>query len=465
MDTMQCKQCWKHFKPKNWNQKFCNDPECIKSRRHKKKHKVICKFCWKEFETAKDNQICCWNKDCLKLKTNKISRDFNKKKRYERAVVCEVCWKEFTTTRKDAKYCSKECYSYMHNRQRTSNKINKCIDCWCLISTYRTRCKSCNFKHQRKEQYDIQYKATCKNSALCENRITKPNKMRWDFFVGLWLKIDYEFHLCNYSYDIKVWNFLIEVDPTRSHNSTYFWKWDPKKITYHQKKSLAAESEWYQCIHLFDFDNNDKVKNRLKWLLLWNKRLYHWQLQEVDSAEAYRFYEENHLQWWTYASVHYWLYIKWELINCMSFTNKNNEWYLERFASKQWYYISHWAEKLFKHFIEVYNPSYVISYSDITKHSWWLYNALWFNLEKITSPSYRWINMKTWAMYWRRDCQKSNMYNLMWFDNLYKYSEHKNDDFWKQTESELMESHWYVKLCDAWNRRHVRYNPNKKEST
>lgn len=457
MDTIICKQCWKEFIPKNWNQKFCDDNECIKSRRHKTKHKAICNFCWKEFETAKDNQICCWSEECLRQKHNRISRDYTSRNQKFYNITCSVCWNSFQTNTLRKKYCSKECYNYVHNRLRTNNKVKKCIDCWCLISTYRTRCKSCNFKHLWNTQYDIQYQATCRNSTLCRTRITKPNKHWWEFFSSLWLEVEYEFPLWWYSYDIKVWKYLIEIDPTWSHNSSYFELWKPKETTYHQKKSLEAEKNWYHCIHLFDRDDNDKVKNWLKWLLLWNKRLYHWEIREVDPNEACNFYEDNHLQWWAHATVHYWLYVQWLLINCMSFIYRNKERYLERFASKQWFYIAHWAEKLFKHFIKEYNPSYVISYSDITKHSWWLYNALWFKLEWITSPSYWWVNIKTWDRYWRRDCQKKNMHNLMWFDNTYKYEQHKDDSFWQQSESELMESHWYVKLCDSGNRRHVRY--------
>ena len=137
---------------------------------------------------------------------------------------------------------------------------------------------------------------------------------------------------------------------------------------------------------------------------------------------------------------------------------QNWERNLNRFCSKCWYYIAHWAEKLFKKFLEDYKPDHVISFSDITKHSWWLYNALWFEMTEIQEPSYRRVNLKTWTPYRRRDCQKQRMHRLPWFDNNYKYLEHKEDDFRKQTEAQLMESHWYVRVFDAWMRKHVRYN-------
>jgi len=293
-----------------------------------------------------------------------------------------------------------------------------------------------------------------------DDKKSKYNTQLWEWIQTFTdEKVEYEYPLEWYLYDIKVWKFLIEVDPTRTHNSSvsYFKNTKPKNKYYHQKKSLTAEQHGFHCIHLFEWDNNENVKQWLKWLISKRKRLYHWEIREIDKKTASAFYNANHLQGKAWASIHYWLFVKWELINAMSFTYRSWERFLERFASLQGYRIAHWAEKLFHYFIDKYNPDYVISFSDITKHSGWLYNSLGFKLESISGPSY-WRVDKDGIPHWRRSCQKQSMHNLPYFNHDYKYLEHKEDPFWQQSETQLMEGHWYVKVYDAWMRKHIWYN-------
>ena len=335
--------------------------------------------------------------------------------------------------------------------------------------TYKQTCLK-KYNKENFAQTDIfkqKYKQTClkkynQTTYLLYDGCPKPKvkskiNKKWGKRISdnTWLNVEFEFNWIQwYAYDIKVWKYLIEIDPTHTHNSTSWYQEKyPKPKLYHQQKSLAAEQAWYHCIHIFDWDNNEKVKNWLIWLLTKKKNLHNWKIMKVDWKEAEKFYDANHLQGRCSATVHYWIYVKWELINCMSFTCFKWEWTLVRFASKMWYRIYCWASRLFNTFLKEYDPDYVVSFSDITKHSGWLYDALWFKLDKINAPSYWWVKWKN--VYWRRDCQKQNMYRIEWFDPNYKYLEHKDDPFWKQTERQLMESHWYVRVYDAWMRKHI----------
>lgn len=473
-----CLYCGKEFEANSSSQKFC----CIK---HRSKYKwengkeitKHCKSCWKEFKTKSKRTIfcspqCSWNftKDqvkqtCLNKYWVEYVLQSEQTKEKKKQTCLNKYWVEYITQTSEFKERSRQtCLEkYWTEFASKTDWFRDEVKQTCL-SKYWVKYIS------QTKQWKDKYKQTClkkywKTNYLLTDWCKKPwviskeNEKRANIIhEATWLNIEFEFTWIEwYSYDLKVWKFLFEIDPTVTHNSSksFLKHSSPKDKYYHQKKSLAAEKGWYHCIHLFDWDDNNIVKDWIKWLLCWRKRLYHWEVRKVSSKEAIPFYDANHLQWKCWGWEHYWLYVNNQLINCMSFTCFNWEWQLVRFASLKWYRIAHWAEKLFKAFIAEHNPNYIVSFSDITKHSGWLYNALWFKLEKINEPSY-WRSNKTWTnVYWRRECQKQNMHKLEWFDPNYKYLEHKDDPFWQQTEKELMESHWYLRVFDSGMRKHV----------
>ena len=66
-------------------------------------------------------------------------------------------------------------------------------------------------------------------------------------------------------FDFEVDNYLIEINPTPTHNST----WSPYSnkgidIDYHQNKTIIAKNNNKNCIHVFDWDNIDKILNILR---------------------------------------------------------------------------------------------------------------------------------------------------------------------------------------------------------
>ena len=420
-----------------------------------------CLYCWEEFEANSSSQKFCCYSHWQTYRYLKNKPEWIKRK-------CLFCWTQFITNRKEKKFCCRAHKSKYQYQQKNYEK--ECKYCGKTFYTRHANVNFCSLSCGSKYNNSVIQQTCLDNNwvrfwfELCEDRKACSwwNKQFWERLHEVtWQEVSYEFPIWSYNYDVKCWKFLFEIDPVRSHNSSksFFENKKPRSRTYHQEKSLAAEAAWYHCIHLFQWDNNDNVKEWIKWLLCWRKRLYHWEIRKVNWKVAEEFYADNHLQGKCSATVHYWLYIKDKLINCMSFTCFKWEWTLVRFASLRWYRIAHWAEKLFRAFINEYDPDYIVSFSDITKHSWWLYNALWFKLDRINDPSY-WRTDINWKhVYRRRDCQKQNMHKLAWFDPNYKYLEHKDDPFWQQTEKELMESHWYLILYDAWMRKHIRKKP------
>lgn len=488
---MLCWFCWKEFESRYWK-KYCCD-ECAKKAhneqnkilaKEKRKREYICKKCWSIFYTHSWRNSYCEN--C-------------QYKPWWHNVICWVCWKEFLCIT-NAKYCSKECSKIAHVRKRVKkDRVLKsiCPICWWKKKSGSLHCRQCSYKLRDKKPNNkckicweetktphnnccsiscaTKYKRETTSTNKLRNHLndlllwkynnwhnSKPNKEWWEFFDSVWLQYEKEYKIWNLFFDFKIDKYLIEINPTFTHNSTIpYRKWsEPLPEKYHMLKTIEWEKHWFNVITLFDWDNNDKVKHRLIWLLKWNKRLYWSEIKDVNWKEAFKFCEDNHLQWWINCSVRHWLYSNhWELISLMWWTRYPKKWYWEltRFVNKEWFYIAHWAEKLFKHFINEYKPNLIISYSDKTKHTGRLYDNLWFKCYEINKPWYWRVHKKTNKPYRRTSCRKDMMHLLPWFEWVNKYNKENLTDFWRHTEDELMSTHWYVKVFNCWNRRHVFY--------
>lgn len=85
---------------------------------------------------------------------------------------------------------------------------------------------------------------------------------------GLVYKKDFdrEFVVRRKIYDFKVGNYLVEIDPSTTHNSTWNpWIRGGIDKYYHQNKSILAQQYGYRCIHVFDWmDKEQVIQNILK---------------------------------------------------------------------------------------------------------------------------------------------------------------------------------------------------------
>lgn len=208
--------------------------------------------------------------------------------------------------------------------------------------------------------------------------------------------IEREFPLEGYSYDFKVGNILIEVDPSSSHNSTWglYGEADKKPMDYHKKKTETAMKHGYRCIHVFDWDNFSSIVQ----LLVDRPRIYarKCSVKEVDKQTAQEFIEKNHLQGYARDSIRLGLFYDSTLVSIMTFAtpryNKNYQYELIRYCST--HHVVGGAEKLFNHFVRTYMPESVISYCDQSKFTGATYKKLGFEL-KSSSISKHWVSMKT----------------------------------------------------------------------
>lgn len=225
---------------------------------------------------------------------------------------------------------------------------------------------------------------------------SKPNRDFEDLLKESNLSYTREFALENFSFDFKVGDVLIEIDPSPTHNT----EWNPfgrKCIDslYHKRKSEAASRNRYRCIHVFDWDDVNKIVNILKD----RETLYarKCEIREASVGDTNTLLNTYHLQGTCRGQeIRIGLYYNNELVSLMTFGkpryNKKYQYELLRYCSIK--NIVGGAEKIFKYFVSRYKPSSVVSYCDDSKFSGDVYNKLGFILISHGDPSCHWYSSK-----------------------------------------------------------------------
>ena len=258
-------------------------------------------------------------------------------------------------------------------------------------------------KQTNLEKYGTIYPVTL-FSYLNNKTISKINKQTNNKLQSLNCDTQLEFSVNNYIYDILVKpNILIEINPTYTHNSTIgpIFKnkqVQPKEENYHLQKTLNALNNEYKCLHIFDWDDIDKICYSLQPKTKLYGRQCKLQITSLDITKDFlnKYHFQNSCNGQT---VCIGLFFKDELVQIMTFGNprynKNYQWELLRLCTNPKYYIVGGAQKLFKYFKQNYNPKSIISYCDKSKFSGDIYSTLGFTLLNTSKPSKHWYNMKT----------------------------------------------------------------------
>lgn len=256
-----------------------------------------------------------------------------------------------------------------------------------------------------------------------------------------------EFRLVSKVFDFKVNKNLVEIDPYATHNSTWgIFEDGPKPKYYHRDKSQLAEQHGYRCIHVWDWDDKDKIVR----LLLPRKRVFarNCEVRDVDLNTTREYLNKYHLQGYAKDAIRIGLYYDNELVSIMTFGkpryNKSCEYELIRYCSS--YNVVGGAEKLFSHFLQEYAPNSIVSYCDKSKFTGSTYTKLGFQFIS-DSVGKHWYNPKT-------DMHVTdNLLRQRGFDQLFGTSYGKGT-----SNEELMLSAGFVEIFDAgqstyiWNK-------------
>ena len=263
---------------------------------------------------------------------------------------------------------------------------------------YPTQCQEVRDKVRSTfmERYGVPYTFMLSKEWV-EANDSKPNRD----FAGLLdannITYEREFRCGKYSYDFKVGNTLIEINPTATHN-TRFSPYGDKSVKdryYHRDKSKLARDSGYTVIHVFDWDDKSKVINLLKRRDTVYAR--NCEVRLVDTLECNQYLMAYHLQGkCNNQTIRLGLYHDNQLVSLMTFGksrfNKSCEYELLRYCSH--YNVVGGAEKLFKYFVDNYKPNSIVSYCDTSKFSGKVYDALGFKYIKTNSPRKHWYSLK-----------------------------------------------------------------------
>lgn len=259
----RCEVCWKLFKPQKESSKFCSQ-ECFNSiHRSTRLGNILCLNCNKEFH-PKDR----WKKFCS------LSCAYEYKILPREKWICPLCWKIFIKNPPDKKFCCKKCAS----QSQIKNWIIKCPICWKEFKARNAQTiycsRECTYKSFTTEEYKerlkqfafqrLEEKWYMREVQSEEMRskyriISKPNLDYKLFLEHEWYDVQLEFPLYWYSFDLKVWNTLIEINPTPFHNSTWHPLNKPKDKKYHYNKCKCAVENWYKCIMVWDWTSKNEV--------------------------------------------------------------------------------------------------------------------------------------------------------------------------------------------------------------
>lgn len=297
------------------------------------------------------------------------------------------------------------------------------------------------------ERYGVEY--FCQHKRCIEangHRISRANKNFRELLENNKIESELEFIIENVGYDLKSGNTLVEIDPAFTHNVTAGPMFGGKErkclpFDYHLSKTNFAKEHGYSCIHVFDWDDKNKVVS----LLLAKNKLYarKCEVREIVRKEAKEFLEKYHLQGSTKQCEYaYGLFHEGELVEVMTFGkpryNKKYEYELLRLCTKRGLKVIGGANKILAYFEEHIKPKTLISYCDLSKFNGEVYNKLGFKLEEQTTPAKHWYNPKT-----RRHIT-DNLLRQRGFDQLH------NANFGKGTlNEELMREHGYVEIYDC----------------
>ena len=172
-------------------------------------------------------------------------------------------------------------------------------------------------------------------------------------------------------------------------------------------------------------DKKDIVKSRINYLLsntqkIWARKC---KIKEVKDNRLIReFLTKNHIQGFVGSKIKIGLYYNDELVSIMTFGNlrknmgsnsKKDNYELLRFCNKLNTTVVGGASKLFRYFLNNYNPTSILSYADLRWSKGDLYKQLGFDFISNTVPNYYWIinDNREYRFRWRKDILVSKGYD------------------------------------------------------
>lgn len=425
--TRVCKLCGKEFQPRSANQQICD-----------RAHYKVCEVCGNPFEvtasTYKKQRTCSTDCRYRLVKLTSLQRygvDNPAKSEQAKAKSRQTCERRYgtpfvlqsdvakaksreTCLRKYGVPYSSQSEEVRKKMQATSRK-NYGSDYFLsspagrkVLTDYCLRKYGTEFPTQSDEVKD-RIRKTCSEKygvpwPCLASHVIQSNMKNVSSYNTAFCKLlsDYgvesstEFVLENRSFDVKTDNTLVEINPTCDHNVVASPYGTKVSQSYHLNKTKLAESHGYRCIHVWDWDDWEKV---VRLVLPTLSRVYarKCQVVELDREATDKFLSDNHLQGTCKGqTVRLGLTYNNELVEVMTFGkpryNKKFEWELLRLCALPGTSVVGGPSKLFSHFVKEHNPRSVLSYCDRSKFTGKVYESIGMTLADEGTPNKHWYS-------------------------------------------------------------------------
>ena len=290
-------------------------------------------------------------------------------------------------------------------------------------------------------KYGVEWNCMRKEAHNSRNTSSAPNESFANRLYELGIEFECEYIIETKSYDFRVGKYLIEINPSATHNVC----WNPfggklMSKDYHLEKTQIGFDSGFKVIHVWDWDDVDKIIN----IIRPKQRIYarNCKVELIPASELNEFLNTYHLQG-TCRGQKIKIGLKYlgELVGVMTFGKprytKQYEWELLRLNFGK-YNIVGGAEKMMKYFINNYDPQSIISYCDNSKFTGEVYSKLGFIKSKKCPPSKHWYNCKTHTHI------TNNLLIQRGYDQLFGTSYGKS-----RSNEELMKENEFVEIYDS----------------
>lgn len=190
-------------------------------------------------------------------------------------------------------------------------------------------------------------------------------------------------------------------------NGLYWHSEIYKDDNYHFNKTEETLKKNIHLIHVYEDDwlyKKEIVKSRiLNILQIIPEKIYARKtlIKKIsDNKTVKDFLRKNHIQGYVSSGINIGLYFNGELVSLMTFgskrklmgsKNREGEYELLRFCNKLNMVVIGGANKLFKYFIDNYNPKMVLTYADRSWSKGTVYEKMGFTFVDKTRPNYYYI--------------------------------------------------------------------------
>ena len=411
-----------------------------------KEHHRVCSICGEDFILVTEkghldrciNRDYCYKSECIeKHKVQSLNNNKESQKTWfgysDRIYhkTCIICGKEFDTESPKRTYCYNDHHAtckicgkdYIIKTKRPSGKLVKVSRQLTRNVCYNPECKkewdrrvqqeianvkyngkhfmaTDEFKEKSRQTRLEKYGSYLNLETLPHEIISQRNQKFTNLLSNYNIQTEFEFPIDSKSYDIHILNtnILIEIDPTYTHNSTrdpmfkggYLSK--AKSFDYHQNKTKTAEENDYQCFHIFDWDNEEKIA--LQFSLMNKINQNNTYIKEI-SKEAYdsfmntQIHKVNNI---LSDSIRFGLYLKDtnELVFVISLKLlSNNSYKIEEYMDSKYFSIE-CIPIFLNYFIENYKPNIIAITHDNSKFNGNYLTKLGFKLFNYGDPEVNW---------------------------------------------------------------------------